>query len=46
MLVSQAPDGRLRTERFKSAAEYQRRLKGPAPTEVQGLHLLIELLDV
>jgi len=46
MLVSSAPDGRLRVERFKSAVEYRRRLTA-SRTKQQPVSLgdLIDFLD-
>ena len=47
MLVSQAADGRIRTERFKNAAEYRRRIVALSPSErAVSLHQLINLLGV
>jgi len=46
-LVSQAPNGHLRTERFKSAAEYRVRLVGLGSGERPvSLDELIDVLDV
>ena len=46
MLVSLAADGRLRTERYKSAAEYRRRLLALRSGErAVSLDALINLLD-
>jgi hypothetical protein len=46
MLVSRAPDGRVRTERFESAAGYRLRLAA-RHAGAQGVSLddVIELLD-
>jgi hypothetical protein len=47
MLVSRAPDGRVRTERFASAAEYRFELGASGPTKDPiTVDELIDLLDV
>jgi len=47
VLVSRAPDGRLRTERFASAAEYRRQLTAACSTaRPVSMDELIDLLDV
>jgi len=44
--MSRGPDGRLRTERFKSAADYRLRLRALPSTESRvSLDEVIELLD-
>jgi len=46
MLVSRALDGRLRTEQFKSAADYRSRLVTPgAKIQPVSLNELIDLLE-